>query len=264
MSNGKNGWNRKSSGKIKSFTKSIFFARVRIITIEGVIERIDGIEKAAERLNHLQNLFSLQTNLATLEEKELFIKDIFGNDWKIFIKIKEPFEFFEGNDEIVGSHYNFRVVLESTKSPVYKSFEENFIESKSGDFGGFTLDFELEKAFDEQDGLLQINTLGNISIPLRFEIIATGRVIFPLIIRNVKNNDFFKLENMSDLQAGDKIIIDTENFSVLKNGENIIDKRSSGSVWLKSRGSSSFLVTDSSSGFDKNFISRVYFSNSML
>ncbi|PZM85074.1 hypothetical protein DLH72_02230 [Candidatus Gracilibacteria bacterium] len=36
------------------------FARVRIITIEGVIERIDGIEKAAERLNHLQNLFSLQ------------------------------------------------------------------------------------------------------------------------------------------------------------------------------------------------------------
>lgn len=239
------------------------FARIRIITIEWVVEKIDWIEKVAERINHLQNIFSLQTNLVELEEKELFIKDIFWNEWKMSVKVKEPFEFYE-DTEMKGSHYNFRVVLESTKSPIYKSFEENFINWDSWDFGWFTLDFELEKAFDEQDWILQVNILWNVSVPLRFEIIATWRVVFPLTIKNIKTWEFFKLENMEDLKSWDILVIDTENFFVSKNWENIIEKRASWSSWLKANWSSSFLVTENNSWFWQNFQTRIYFSNSML
>jgi hypothetical protein len=33
--------------------------------------------------------------LSELEEKEIYIKDLFNNEWKIQAKIKEPFEFLE-------------------------------------------------------------------------------------------------------------------------------------------------------------------------
>lgn len=239
------------------------FARVRVITIEWVIEKIDWIEKVAERINHLQNIFSLQTNLVELEEKELYIKDIFWNEWKILVKIKEPFEFYE-DTEMKGSHYNFRVVLESTKSPIYKSFEENSVESSSSDFGWFYLDFELEKAFDESSWALQVNILWNVSVPLRFELVAVSTVIFPITIRNLKTEEFFKIENLPNFKLWDKIIIDSENFSLLLNDENIIEKRASWSTWLKASWSSIFLVTDSSSSMEEKILSRVYFSNSML
>lgn len=241
------------------------FARIRTITIEWIIEKMDNSDFWAQRINHLQNIFSLQTNLNKLEEKEVYIKDIFWNDWKIFAKIKEPFYFEEWDLNIIWSHWKFRVVLESTKSPIYRSFEENFIAWENWDFGWFFLDFELEKSFDERNWILQINTLWNVEIPLRFEIIASWRVIFPLTIKNIKNEEFFKLENMQDLEAGDVLIIDTENFIVLKNNENIIEKRAIWSTWLKSLWSSSFLIFDaSSSWFWENFKTRVYFSNSML
>lgn len=239
------------------------FARIRIITIEWVVEKIDWIEKVAERINHLQNIFSLQTNLVELEEKELYIKDIFWNEWKMPVKVKEPFEFYE-DTEMKGSHYNFRVVLESTKSPIYKSFEENSVESSSSDFGWFCLDFELEKAFNESSWALQVNILWNVSVPLRFELVAVSMVIFPVIIRNLKTEEFFKIENLPNLKPWDKIIIDSENFSLLLNNENIIEKRASWSTWLKASWSSSFLVTDSSSSLKEKILSRVYFSNSML
>lgn len=240
------------------------YARVRTITIEWIVEKLDNSEFSASRINHLQNIFSLQTNLSELEEKELFIKDIFWNEWKMPVKVKEPFDFDEWDTNLIGSHWKFRVVLESTKSPIYKSFEENFINWNSWDFGWFNLDFELEKAFDEQDWILQVNILWNVSVPLRFEIIATWRVVFPLTIKNIKTWEFFKLENMEDLKSWDILVIDTENFFVSKNWENIIEKRASWSSWLKANWSSSFLVTENISWFWQNFQTRIYFSNSML
>lgn len=240
------------------------FARVRIITIEWIVEKLDNTEFSASRINHLQNIFSLQTDLSELEEKELYIKDIFWNEWKMPVKVKEPFDFDEWDTNLVWSHWKFRVVLESTKSPIYRSFEENSVESSSSDFGWFCLDFELEKAFDESSWALQVNILWNVSVPLRFELVAVSTVIFPVIIRNLKTEEFFKIENLANLKPWDKIIIDSENFSLLLNDENIIEKRASWSTWLKASWSSSFLVTDSSSSLDEKILSRVYFSNSML
>lgn len=239
------------------------YARVRIITIEWIVDKLWDTDFSAEKIYHLQNIFALQTDLSELEEKEVYIKDIFWNEWKILVKIKEPFDFEEADQNLVWSHWKFRVVLESTKSPIYKSFEENFIFWNNWDFWGFNLDFELGKAFDEENWIMQINVLWSVAIPLRFEILAKDRVKAPLTIRNIKNWEFFKIENIEDLQAGDVLLIDTENFLVLKNWENIIEKRAPGSTWLTAQWSSSFLITDNSWIWDK-FDTKVYFSNSML
>lgn len=237
------------------------FARIRIITIEWVVEKIDWIEKVAERINHLQNIFSLQTNLVELEEKELYIKDIFWNEWKMPVKVKEPFEFYE-DTEIKGSHYNFRVVLESTKSPIYRSFESINIFSEKGWALWFRLNFKLWKKFNENVWLLEVNAV-NFDVSPIFEIDILKNFSWPLKILNLNDKKFFSIS--WDFFIWEKIIVDMEKFTVTKNNENIIDRRLPWSLWLSAKWKTKFIVVNNSKDFlKKDFKVKVSYNNVML
>lgn len=237
------------------------FARIRIITIEWVVEKIDWIEKIAERINHLQNIFSLQTNLVELEEKELYIKDIFWNEWKMPMKVKEPFEFYE-DTEIKGSHYNFRVVLESTKSPIYKSSESINIFSEKGWALWFKLNFKLWKKFNENVWLLEVNTV-NFDVSPIFEIDILKNFSWPLKILNLNDKKFFSIS--WDFFIWEKIIVDMEKFILTKNNENIIDRRLPWSSWMKAKWKTNFIVLNNSKNFlEKDFKVKVIYNNVML
>lgn len=237
------------------------FARIRIITIEWVVEKIDWIEKIAERINHLQNIFSLQTNLVELEEKELYIKDIFWNEWKMPMKVKEPFEFYE-DTEIKGSHYNFRVVLESTKSPIYRSFESINIFSEKGWALWFRLNFKLWKKFNENVWLLEVNTV-NFDVSPIFEIDILKNFSWPLKILNLNDKKFFSIS--WDFFIWEKIIVDMEKFILTKNNENIIDRRLPWSSWMKAKWKTNFIVLNNSKNFlEKDFKVKVIYNNVML
>ena len=237
------------------------YARVRTITIEWIVEKLDNNEFSASRINYLQKIFALQTNLVELEEKEFYVEDIFWNEWKILAKIKEPFDFDEWDLNLVWSHWKFRVVLESTKSPIFKSFKEKNFEGEKWDFWGFCLDFELDKAFDEKTWTVKINA-SFLETPLKIEILAISDVIWPISIFNLTNWKKFKID--TNMKLWDKIFIDSEKFCLTKNSENIIDKRLVWSSWFKVSGENEFLFLDVWWNFEKSFKVKIFFNDLML
>lgn len=236
------------------------YARYRIITIEWIIERIDG--KQEERLLYLQKLFALQTKMYSLEEKEIYIKDLFDNEWRINAKIKEPFEFIEWDENIKWSHWKWRVVLESTLSPIYYSYKEIKKEALEWCFWGFYLWLQLSQAFNEWKWLIEIKTLQDITYT-RIEIDIVWSINWNLVIKNLTNDSFFAIDDI--FKVGDKIIIDSEKFTVTKNGINIIDKRVEGSIWQKVSWTMKFVVYDNDFKFLENDLNvKFYYSNAML
>lgn len=238
------------------------FARVRVITIEWIVEKLDNSEFSASRINHLQNIFSLQTDLSELEEKELYIKDIFWNEWKILVKIKEPFDFDEWDTNLIWSHWKFRVVLESTKSPIYRSFESINIFSEKGWALWFRLNFKLWKKFNENVWLLEVNAV-NFDVSPIFEIDILKNFSWPLKILNLNDKKFFSIS--WDFFIWEKIIVDMEKFILTKNNENIIDRRLPWSSWMKAKWKTNFIFQNNSKNFlEKDFKVKVIYNNVML
>lgn len=240
---------------------SPLYARYRIITLEGLIDRLSWSEQ--DKINHLQNIFYLQSDLSSsLEERELYIKDNYNQEWNINVKIKEPIEFIEGDDDFIWSHWRWRVVLESTSSPVYKSFDELLINGNEWNFWGLTMWFELWEAWDEYDEIIEINTLKTQTYT-RFELDAIWDIDSPLTIKNITNNTFFALDISA--VSWDKIIIDSDKYTVTKNWENIIWNRIEGSIWQRISWDNQFIVTDKDwNVFNKDLSVKIYYRNALL
>lgn len=236
------------------------YARVRIITIEWVVDRIFGDEE--EKINHLRNIFALQSNMSALEEKQVYIKDSFDNEWKIQAKIKKPIELSEWDKKIEGSHWKWRVVLESTYSPLYFSANELQVSSSEGNYGGFTLAEKLWIPFNKKSGAIEVNTLKTQTYT-RFEIDVKWTIDTPLTILNTTNKTRFSLDITA--HAGDKIIIDSENYTATKNGVSILDKRIPWSIWQKISGKNTFVVFDTDRNLGQDDVDIiVYYSNALL
>lgn len=177
----------------------------------------------------MENLFRLQSNPGVLERRQLYIKDIYDREWKMDVKVKEPIEILEGDESFIGSHWRWRVVLESIDDPVYRSFEEILQIGEEGIDGGFFMDFTLDFAMDATAKFIECNGEGNIESPARMEIEILGNTISPLRIRNITNNTDFSLDITAT--TGDIIIVNSQNNTVTKNGVNILGNRIPGSIW---------------------------------
>lgn len=102
-------------GRIASMT----YARKRVITLEGVIDRL-GNPYESESVKYLQNLFNLQTRTVELVARKLYIKDVYDQEWILDVKVKDPIQFLEYDGNFPGAYWKWQVTLESVKDPEYK------------------------------------------------------------------------------------------------------------------------------------------------
>ena len=243
-------------------TVSPTYARVRIITLEWYIDRLWNAEEF-NAVQYLENIFALQGNLWTLQERELYIKDVYDQEWKLKVKIKDPIDILEWDDSFRGSHWRWRIVLESTDSPIYKSFQELLVNWEEGTFWGFTLPILLPTSWENVESFIECTTTGNISAAARFEITAINTIESPLTLINITNNTFFALSISAT--AGDVIIVDSENNTATKNGVNVLWNRVPWSIWPMVTSTTRFILEDLDGWIHSDdFDVKVYFSNSLL
>ena len=239
------------------------YARIRIITLEWISDRVWSPLEDQNSIEYLQKIFALQGSLVSLEEKELYIKDMYDNEWTLKVKIKEPLEIVEWDESFVWSYWKWRVVLESTKEPVYKSLNEILNTSLEWNYWGFKLSYKLANPFNEIDNIIECTTTWNIDTPARIEITANGDINKPLMIRDLTKNTYFWLD--IDAVAWDKIVIDSENYTVTKNWENILSNRIAGSMWIRVLETTKLLIEDKDGNIPFNdFLINIYFRNSLL
>ena len=239
------------------------YARVRVITLEWVSDRIWNPLEEQSSIEYLQKIFALQWALSSLEEKELYIKDLYDNEWILNVKVKEPLDIVEWDDSFVWSYWKWRVVLESTKEPIYKSLNEILNSSLEWNYGWFNLGFKLWNSFNEIDNIIECNTTWNIDTPARIEITVNWDINKPLMIRDLTKKTFFWLD--IDAVAWDKIVIDSEFYTVTKNWENILSNRLPWSMWVRILETTKLLIEDKDGNIPFNdFEINIYFRNSLL
>ena len=239
------------------------YARVRVITLEWVSDRIWNPLEEQSSIEYLQKIFALQWALSSLEEKELYIRDLYDNEWILNVKIKEPLDIVEWDDSFVWSYWKWRVVLESTKEPIYKSLNEILNSSLEWNYGWFNLGFKLWNSFNEIDNIIECNTTWNIDTPARIEITVNWDINKPLMIRDLTKKTFFGLD--IDAVAWDKIVIDSEFYTVTKNWENILSNRLPWSMWVRILETTKLLIEDKDGNIPFNdFEINIYFRNSLL
>lgn len=241
------------------------YARVRVITLEGVVDNLSNTE-AQNAIEYLQYIFRLQSNLSTLEERTLYIQDTFGNEWTLAVKVKDPIEFVEGDDSLRGSHWKWRVVLESTSAPEYLSLSEIVKTGQEGDFWWFTMNFELWNnglAWDAITSIIECHASGNTASHTRFVITAINDINGPLNIYNITENTYFGLDISAT--AWDIIEINSEVLTATKNGINMLAYRTPGSIWQMITWQTKFIIKDLDGWIvSQDFSVQVYFKNSLL
>ena len=239
------------------------YARISVVTLEWISDRVWNPLEDQNSIEYLQKLFALQWDLSSLEEKELYIKDMYDNEWILNVKIKDPLEIVEWDNSFVWSYWKWRIVLESTKEPIYKSLNELLQSSEEWHYGWFNLGLKLWNALNKIDNIIECNTTWNIDTTARIEIIANGDINKPLMIRDLTKWTFFWLD--IDAVAWDKIIIDSWKYTVTKNWENILSSRIWWSMWVRVSESTKLLIEDKDGNIPFNdFLINIYFRNSLL
>ena len=244
------------------------FARIRIITLEGYIDRFANASTEQAVTEYLERLFALQANPSILSPRTLYVKDVYNREWELDVKVKEPGTISEGDGEYKGSHWKWRVVLESVGDPTYLSYGEYTLSGIEGAYGGFdipTTGFSLQEGFSMNEilNLITITTTGNSAVFPRFEFSVTSAINSPLRIQNTDTREYFSL----DISAisGDIIIIDSKNLKCTKNGVDVTSSRMVGSIWPSADGVTNYLITDADDGtMGSDFNVIVYYKNALL
>lgn len=237
-------------------------ARVRVITLEWYIDRIWNAEELTS-IQYLETIFALQWDLSTLEEKTLYIKDIYDQEWIIKVKIKEPLEMIEWDDSFLWSHWKWRVVLESTYNPIYKGFEDIIVAWTEWNTWWFNFPFTLPIDFFDVYNVIECITNWNTSTSAKIVINANANITDPLVVKNITNDTFFWLN--VDAVPGDIIIIDSNAKSVTKNGVNILWNRIIWSVWPKINKTTQFIIEDKDGWLlSSDFWVNIIYNNSLF
>lgn len=243
-------------------TISPTYARARIITLEGISDRLWN-ENDYSSILYLEELFSLQWNPWTLKKRELYIKDIYDREWKIDVKIKEPLEILEWDDSFIWSHWRWRVVLESLEDPIYKSLDEIMVSGGEWVFLWFTFPFSFSKAWNESWSIIECQSTWNIDTPARIEISAKKDLTWSLKIQNITNDTYFIIN--TELSSDDVLIIDSNYETLTKNWENILGNREPWSIWPTISRSTKFVVNDEDgNNSPESFDVKIYFNNSLI
>lgn len=113
---------------------SMTYARKRVITLGGIVDRLgNSLESTA--VKYLQNLFNLQSDAIALVPRILYIKDMYDDEWTLEVKVKDPIQFLEYDENFPGAYWKWQVTLESIDNPSYKSNEEKTVAGIEGTFG---------------------------------------------------------------------------------------------------------------------------------
>ncbi len=240
---------------------SATFARKRIVRMEGVILR-SGNNDEEEAVKYLQNLFNLQSNTASVEDRVLYILDLYGDEWNLNVKVRDPIVFAEYDGDFKGAAWKWMVTLESTDSPIYRGLDELTETGSEGSFGGFVMPFVLPIAFDETQGVIECVTAGNAAALARFEITCTDTIASPLQIMNLTNGTFFALDVTGT--AGDVFVIDSNDQTATKNGVSVKASRVAGSEFPTISGTTNFIVTDVNNGILDHMTVAIFYRDALL
>lgn len=217
----------------------------RVVSFEGIIDRLSNAFEE-EAIAHLLELFRLPGSAEENYTLELSITDPYSNEWILPVKIREDIDIREGDDQFRGSHYAWRVVLESVGGPEYKSATLTTTSWGESIYGWFVIPFEMEFPMNDYINLYSITASGTTESPLRFEITVTDTINNHINIKNISDGTFFKVN--TGAVAGDIIIIDAGLFTITKNGTSIKSLRAEGSIWQAIRGTKTFTIEDSDGG----------------
>lgn len=249
-------------------TTSPVYARTRVITLEWYIDRFWN-NRGQEALEYLQDLFALQSNTGTLIPRKLYITDQYDKEREINVKVKDPIDFVEADEWFKDTAYKWRVVLESIEDPYMLSVEEFVKTGLEWNRGGFSIDsedgFTMEDGFimDDYFNFIECVSGWNMESLPRVEITATGNIVTPLTLKNLTNWTYFALD--INAVTGDKIIIDSNDYTVTKNWVNIAYARTEWSIWPTINWTTVFGVEDEWGAVVSNDISvSIYFKNCLL
>lgn len=246
-------------------TVSPTFARVRIITLEGYIDRKTNPATELDVVKFMENLFPLQADPSILSPRVLYVKDVYNREWALDVKVKEPLDIFEGDSGFKGSHWTWRVVLESVGDPTYFSPGELLETGIEGIYGGTPLGVAFPFAMSSMLNAIEVINIGNSASYPRIEItVNAGHTLTsPLMIGNMTDGTTFSL--LVDWVEWDLIVIDSENMKCYKNDLDITSLRSVGSIWPKVVWTTNFIINDNWGGVvDSDFSVNIYYKNSLL
>ena len=244
---------------------SATFARVRIITLEGYIDRETNPSNEQDVVEYMESLFPLQEDPSILIPRTLYVKDVYNREWSLDVKVKDPLEIFEWDSNFKGSHWSWRVVLESVGDPTYITPGDLVLAGVEGAYGGTTLGTPFPFSMETILNNISVTNAWNSSSFPRIEVTvsAGGAVNTPLRVRNMTNGEVFSLDVTGT--PGDVIIIDSEHMKCYKNGDDITASREIWSVWPKIVGSTEFLIDDADGGImGSDFTVNFYYKNSLL
>lgn len=220
------------------------YARVRIITLEGVVYRKQADKAAVDRL---RGMFRLQSpSESEVETYTLVVTDTYDNEWKIRVKIKEPLSLVEGDEGFRGVYYKWRVVLESVGGVEYTSVHPIRTPAvgygSEGAYGGVRFGAKLGVKWNLSIASLSAFSLDETPIRIVMECVSSQGVQAPIVVLNTRTGGRFVLD--ADMVVGDRIEIDSERLKVTKNDADITHLRRIGSVFPVVRDSTRFVVTD--------------------
>lgn len=243
-------------------TVSPTYARKRIIILEWYIDGL-GNDNQQSAQSYLESIFSLQTDPSSLIPKELYIKDIYNQEWILDVKVKTPVEFVEASDAFTGYAIRWRVELESIEDPTYRSAEEFEIIGTDGVFGGVAFPMSMEFSMISYSNILELAISGSQASPIRWEISVINNITWPLSITNISTGEYAKFA--INATAWDTLIIDANTLTATLNGANILASRIIWSHWLTVQWNQFFSVSDANGALPtEDLVVKAYFRESLL
>lgn len=216
---------------------SPLYARTRRISLEWYIDNLWNV-KEEEAYNHLTKMFALQSQPVQVMPKVLYIKDIHWKEWIMNVKVADPLDIQETDDDFWDYAREWRIELESVEDPRYYSAQEVTQNVLELDYGWFTMDFELWFSMDEYTNVMILTTGWNVDAPIRFVIDVISDFEGPFTIRDLWT--WKQMQFDIDWVIGDRIIVDTGLYKATKNNINIIWFRIPGSERLSIKWESTF------------------------